>query len=80
MRGTDDSDLRLDLERAAARLTDRQRRALWLWCQGYTQREIAVICGVTQRAIRYRLCLARTFLLGVEKCRVQGEGCECQSA
>ena len=50
MRETDDSDVRLDLERAAARLTDKQRRALWLWCQGYTQaemrRRVGLVVGV----------------------------------
>lgn len=55
MRGTDDSDLRLDLERAAARLTDKQRRALWLWCQGYTQREIAATCGIAHQQVSSRI-------------------------
>lgn len=61
MRETDGSDMRLDLERAAAALTDKQRRALWLWCQGYTQEEIAKSMGVTKMAVCFRLqCAART--------------------
>ena len=55
MRETDDSDLRLDLERAAVMLTAKQRRALWLWCQGYTQEEIASALGVTQPSIWERI-------------------------
>jgi len=55
MRGTDDSDVRLDLERAAARLTERQRQALWLWCQGYTQEEIARRLGVWQQQVSSRI-------------------------
>lgn len=55
MRETDDSDVRLDLERAAARLTDKQRRALWLWCQGYTLAEIAVACEASSWGVRRML-------------------------
>ena len=41
-------DLRVDLERLAARLTTKQRVTLWLVVQGYTQAEIAEMHGVTQ--------------------------------
>jgi len=64
MRETDDSDLRLDLERALARLTPKQRAALWLWCQGYTQEEIAVQAGVTKMAICYRIKAAIATIRG----------------
>ena len=55
MRETDDSDLRLDLQRAAERLTEKQRRALWLWCQGYTQAEIGMMCGIRRAAVCRRI-------------------------
>ena len=52
MRGTEDSDLRLDLERALARLTAKQRQALELWCQGYTLAEIAALCDASPWGVR----------------------------
>jgi len=55
MRETDDSDLRLDLERAIARLTPKQRAALWLWCQGYTQEEIAAALGIAHQQVSSRI-------------------------
>lgn len=55
MRETETSDMRLDLERAAAALTDTQRRALWLWCQGYTLAEIAVACESSDWGVRRML-------------------------
>ena len=55
MRETDDSDLRLDLERAAVMLTAKQRRALWLWCLGYTQEEIAATCQASVWGVRRML-------------------------
>jgi len=58
MRETDDSDLRLDLERALARLTPKQRAALWLWCQGYTQEAIATALGAKRTAITMRIMRA----------------------
>ena len=44
-------DLRVDLERLAARLTTKQRRVLVLVVQGYTQEEIGDLHGVTQQAV-----------------------------
>lgn len=44
-------DLRVDLEEAAARLTRKQRVALWLWLLGYTQEDIGARLGVTQQAV-----------------------------
>jgi len=64
MHGTEDSDLRLDLERALARLTPKQRRALQLWYQGYTLEEIAVQAGVTKMAICYRIKAAIATIRG----------------
>ena len=52
MREVDDRDQRIDLERAMARLTAKQRLALRLWCQGYTQAEIARACGVSAWGVR----------------------------
>ena len=49
-------ELRLDLEAALRRLTPKQAEALLLVCYlGYTQGEAGAICGVSDRAIRYRL-------------------------
>jgi len=53
-------ELRIDLERACRGLTARQRQALALWLQGYTQREIGemmgirrwTVCGLLRRAFR----------------------------
>ena len=54
------SDVWLDLEPALRRLTEKQRHALLLVCyHGYTQEEAGEMCGVTDRAIRYRLGLAK---------------------
>jgi DNA-directed RNA polymerase specialized sigma24 family protein len=57
-------DLRVDLERLAARLTTKQRVTLWLVVQGYTQAEIAEMHGVTQQAISDRLQRARALATG----------------
>lgn len=43
--------LRIDLERATARLTQKQRVALWLWLCGHTQEAIGERLGVTQQAV-----------------------------
>jgi DNA-directed RNA polymerase specialized sigma24 family protein len=52
-------DLRVDLERLAARLTTKQRVTLWLVVQGYTHQEIANAEGVGRTAITMRLQRAR---------------------
>ena len=52
-------DLRVDLETAAARLTRKQRLALWLWVLGYTQEDIGDALGVGQPAIAMRIKRAR---------------------
>ena len=45
----------MDLERAIQGLTDKQREALALWLQGYTQEEIGKALGITRRAVGRRL-------------------------
>jgi len=52
-------DMRVDLERVAARLTRKQRLALWLWVLGYTQEDIGDALGVGQPAIAMRIKRAR---------------------
>jgi DNA-directed RNA polymerase specialized sigma24 family protein len=54
----EDVDLRLDLEAASERLTDKQRQVVVLYLAGYTQAEIgtvletgkAAVCRCLQRA------------------------------
>jgi RNA polymerase sigma factor (sigma-70 family) len=55
----DDVDLRLDLSRACARLTERQRAALVLVVGGLSQAEAAEQLGIGQPAVSYRLTRAR---------------------
>jgi len=52
-------DMRVDLEQVAARLTRKQRLALWLWLCGYTQADIGDALGVGQPAIAMRIKRAR---------------------
>lgn len=42
------SDIRIDMLAALARLTERERRAVLMWRDGYTQHEIADAIGMTQ--------------------------------
>ncbi len=51
----EDVDLRLDLEAATERLTTKQREAVALMLEGYTQEEIGARLGAGQRAICYRI-------------------------
>jgi DNA-directed RNA polymerase specialized sigma24 family protein len=51
--------MRVDLERATARLTSKQRLALWLWVLGYSHEEIADQCDVGRTAITMRISRAR---------------------
>ncbi|NLG26588.1 MAG: sigma-70 family RNA polymerase sigma factor [Chloroflexi bacterium] len=60
--------LRIDLERATARLTQKQRVALWLVLQGYTQAEIAAQHGVGRPAIAMRIRRARETLETMGSC------------
>lgn len=41
----------LDLEQACRSLTPRQQQILACWLQGYTQREIASLVGLSQKAV-----------------------------
>lgn len=57
--------MRVDLERAMARLTDKQRAALWMWAGlGWTHDEIAELCGVGRAAITRRIRRACETLAG----------------
>jgi len=47
-----DSDSRIDMERIIAALSPQQRRAVRLYARGYTYREIGVIMGVSESAIK----------------------------
>ena len=42
-------DGRMDIRDALSQLTDKQREALALWVEGYTQEEIGEALGITQR-------------------------------
>ena len=44
-----DQDTRIDLQAAMATLTDKQRDALELWVQGYTQEQIGEMLGIRQQ-------------------------------
>lgn len=50
-RPTDLSDLRIDLDKALDRLTPRQRQAVELYRDGFTQEEIGKIMGVSHQVI-----------------------------
>jgi len=51
LHNTADADLRLDLQRACARLTERQRAVLCMVLEGYTQREIGERLGMAQQTV-----------------------------
>ena len=63
---TPDILFHIDLKDAVSRLRPRDRLVLCLWCQGYTQREIASELGVWPQTICERLPVIfsslRTFL------------------
>ena len=46
-----DPETRLDIEAAIEGLTDKQREALLLWLEGYTQEEIGERLGITHQAV-----------------------------
>lgn len=46
----------VDLRDALGELTDKQKTAIHLYAQGYTQQEIATRDGVSQQAVSYRIC------------------------
>ena len=52
-------DLRLDLQRACARLTERQRAVLALVLEGYTQREIGERLGIERSVVARHLAAAQ---------------------
>ena len=63
--GIEMCELRIDLERAIARLTPKQRLALSLWLQGYTQEEIGQRMGIAQKNVHMLLWRALERLKGI---------------
>lgn len=59
MRGTETIDESIDIERALACLTARQREAVTLAMQGYTHNEIARLLGVTRVSVTLRISRVR---------------------
>jgi len=59
MRGTETIDQAIDIERALACLTARQREAVTLAMQGYTHNEIARLLGVTRVSVTLRISRVR---------------------
>jgi len=59
MRGTEAIDESIDIERALACLTARQREAVTLAMQGYTHNEIARLLGVTRVSVTLRISRVR---------------------
>ena len=55
-------DLMIDVDRAVCKLTEKQRTALSLWEQGYTQEEIAAMLGITHQKVSTRIQRAITRL------------------
>ena len=51
----EEADVLIDVERAMTRLTHKQREALNLWLQGYTQKEIGERLGIGQRSVGDRI-------------------------
>jgi len=58
----DQMDAVIDLAAAMARLTEKQRRVISLWVQGYTQEEIAQIEGIARTTVQEQLDAARRTL------------------
>ena len=48
-------ETRIDLEAAANSLTDKQRQALAMWLEGYTQEEIGEELGVWHQQVSSRI-------------------------
>ena len=48
-------DVIIDMKRAMTELTPKQREALDLWLQGYTQKEIGERLGITHSSVCRRL-------------------------
>jgi DNA-directed RNA polymerase specialized sigma24 family protein len=59
MRGTEAIDQAIDIERALACLTAKQREAVTLVMQGYTHNEIARLLGVTRVSVTLRISRVR---------------------
>jgi RNA polymerase sigma factor (sigma-70 family) len=55
----EDVDLRLDLEAASERLTDKQRQVVVLYLAGYTQAEIGVALGIARTSVRDHIAGAK---------------------
>ncbi len=51
IRPSDSSDISLDLDRAFAALTPKQKLVLTLYYDGFTQAEIGVMLGVSHQAV-----------------------------
>ena len=49
------ADIGMDLQEACQVLTRKQGEALGYWLQGYTQREIGDVLGISQAAVHYRI-------------------------
>lgn len=64
VRGCEAIDQAIDIERALAALTAKQREAVTLAMQGYTQAEIARGLGVHRNAIRRRILRAKVCING----------------
>lgn len=58
----DDMALRLDLRDALARLRPKQRQAVEMHLQGFTQAEIGRACGVNQSSVSRALARAEANL------------------
>lgn len=59
IRGCEHIDQAIDIERALACLTAKQRATVLLVMQGYTQTEIARLMGVHRNSIKRRLLRAQ---------------------
>ena len=46
MRGMDTIDQRIDLKDALPCLTEKQARALGMWYEGYSQKEVGIVMGI----------------------------------
>ena len=56
------ADVRMDLAPLLAQLTPHHREALLLWVDGFTQKEIGWMMGVTQPSIHRYIARAREAL------------------
>ena len=59
IRGSDSVDEAIDIQRALAGLTAKQRRAVELAMAGYSQVDIAAMLGIHRNTVRRRIIRAR---------------------